>query len=76
MGKKQNKTKLFSTPSHLHKSRMVVISHSSDSVCTHLCVAIHPHLNRVDSEIAVNTVIRKKKKIKPALKPSKTTVAI
>ncbi len=33
--------------------------HGSDtvlgSVCTHLRVAIHPHLNRLGSEIAVNT---------------------
>ncbi len=25
------------------------------AVFTHLCKAIHPHLNRVDSEITVNT---------------------
>ncbi len=44
----------YLTPLPPPQNRMVVISHSSGSVCTHLCVAIHPHLNRVDSEIAVN----------------------
>ncbi len=49
------KNNFIYTPTHPHKSSMVVISHSSDSVCTYLRVAIHPHLNRVDSEVVVNT---------------------
>ncbi len=50
-------------------------NNTSTQMCTHLRVDIHPHLNRVDSEIAVKCD-KEGKKIKPALKPSNTTVAV
>ncbi len=60
MGKTQNRTiVLFNTPTHSHKSRMAVISHSSG---THVCVAYH-----IWTECTVKSckyrVIRKKKNL-------------
>ncbi len=34
----------FNSPTHPHKSSMVVISHSSDSVCTHIYVQPFIHI--------------------------------